>query len=261
MCRERPMPDSLISSDPIIKFYRFIPQCRPPMRADRSVGGTLPTRAFRYCEPVASASAFGWYLFPAMDFTVIWDGSSVVWNYGETDDWYPLERAQFPGFKNHFAGIAPEDVAPFAPTFLSYDPHLHMLQIWSGYVARTRQDWSVLVRPIVNASHSEYYQAFDALIETDRWFGPVFTNIRLTKPKMPIRFRTDFPYLQLQPLHRDVYSDATLNDFQEVRSLSELGDAEWDRFRRTVVKPNTQFPRPLAPYAAATRKRRKQLEP
>jgi hypothetical protein len=67
------MLDAAKNRDSIITFHRFIPQCRPPMRADRSAGGTLPTRAFRYCEPVASASSFGWYLFPAMDFTVIWD--------------------------------------------------------------------------------------------------------------------------------------------------------------------------------------------
>ena len=51
--------DTPIEERSVITFYRFIPQCRPPMRADRSAGGTLPTRAFRYCEPVATASAFG----------------------------------------------------------------------------------------------------------------------------------------------------------------------------------------------------------
>ena len=47
----------------VITFYQFVPQCRPPVRADRSAGGTLPTRAFRYCEPVATASAFGGSFF------------------------------------------------------------------------------------------------------------------------------------------------------------------------------------------------------
>jgi hypothetical protein len=249
------------NSDSIVTFYRFIPEARLPIRADRSAGGTLPARAFRYCEPVASASSFGWYLFPAIDFTVIWDGSALIWNYVGTPDWYPLERAQYPGFRTHFAAKAPTGVASFAPPFLTYDSHLHMLQIWSGYFSRTKDNWSVLVRPVVNVSHADHFQGYDALIETDRWFGPLFTNIRLNRPNVPIRFRTDFPFLQIQPLHRDVYSDATLNDFKVIRDLSQLSNTDWMRFQETVVKPNTQQPRPIAPYAIATRKRRKQLIP
>jgi hypothetical protein len=68
-------PTDPANSSSVITFHRFIPQSRPPMRADRSAGGTLPTRAFRYCEPVASASAFGGYLFPPINFTVVWDGT------------------------------------------------------------------------------------------------------------------------------------------------------------------------------------------
>jgi hypothetical protein len=243
---------------PVITFYRFVPRCRPPMRADRSAGGTLPTRAFRYCEPVATACAFGWYLFPPIDFTILWDGSAVTWTFAGTKDWYPLTSAQFPGFKQHFGESAPAEIAPFSPAFLTYDPHLHMLQIWSGYVAATRADWSLLVRPVVNVSHTEHFRGYDAIIETDRWFGPLFTNIRLTKPNVPIHFRTDFPFLQLQPLHRAVYADATLNDFNVVAGVSQLSADDWARYAETVVKPNTQRPRPLGRYAVAARKRRKE---
>ena len=55
---------------PLITFYRFIPTARYPMRADRSAAGSLPTRAFRYCEPATSAAAFGWYVFPPISFSV-----------------------------------------------------------------------------------------------------------------------------------------------------------------------------------------------
>ena len=244
--------------DPVITFYRFVPQARPPMRADRSAGGTLPTRAFRFCEPVATASAFGWYLFPPIDFSLVWDGSAVTWTYAGTKDWYPLTSAQFPGFKKHFAASAPEKIAPFAPAFLTHDPHLHMVQIWSGYVAQTRKDWSLLVRPVVNVSHSEHFQGYDAVIETDRWFGPVFTNIKLTKPNRPIHFRTDFPFLQLQPLPREVYAEATLNRFEVVADLADLGADAWARYDATVVQPNVQKPRPLGHYAIGVRKRRRQ---
>ena len=51
---------------------------------------------------------------------------------------------------------------------------------------------------------------FEGIIETDRWFGPLITNMRLTKTDVPIDFRADFPLLQVQPIQRNAYDDATL---------------------------------------------------
>ena len=48
------------------------------MRADRAAAGTMPTRAFRYCEAMTSASAFGRYVFPPITFSLMWDGG---WKY------------------------------------------------------------------------------------------------------------------------------------------------------------------------------------
>lgn len=62
------------SSKPIAHFYRVIDEARLPQRADRSAAGTLPTRAYRYCDAVTSAAGFGWWLFPPTDlqFHVGW---------------------------------------------------------------------------------------------------------------------------------------------------------------------------------------------
>jgi hypothetical protein len=49
--------------EPIIcRFYRFIPDAPLPRRSDRSADRMLPTRGYRYCEALATASAFGWYV-------------------------------------------------------------------------------------------------------------------------------------------------------------------------------------------------------
>jgi hypothetical protein len=56
---------------PLATFYRAIPNCRLPQRAARAPAGTMPTRAFRYCEALTAASAFGWYLFPPINFSLI----------------------------------------------------------------------------------------------------------------------------------------------------------------------------------------------
>src|SRR5205807_7363885 len=74
---DQPSPDA-----PFVKFYRFLPGARAPQRADRSAAGSMPTRAFRYCEAMRTASALGWYVFPPMSFKLMWDGANdVVWNY------------------------------------------------------------------------------------------------------------------------------------------------------------------------------------
>ena len=55
---------------PLVTFHRFIPTARLPQRADRSAAGSLPTRAFRYCEPATSASGYGYYVFPPISFSL-----------------------------------------------------------------------------------------------------------------------------------------------------------------------------------------------
>lgn len=65
---------------PIARFYRLIEQAPPPLRADRSAGGTLPVRAYRYCDAVTSAAGFGWWVFPPADLQLLWDGHDVLWH-------------------------------------------------------------------------------------------------------------------------------------------------------------------------------------
>src|SRR3954454_3404698 len=106
------------SNSPIVHFYRLIDEARLPQRADRSADGTLPTRAYRYCEAVASASGFGWYIYPALNFSLVFDGIEIAWTYEGADGWYPLRGAQFPGFQAVFEEIAPEGCKTLAPPFL-----------------------------------------------------------------------------------------------------------------------------------------------
>ncbi len=244
---------------PLIKFYRFVPECRLPQRADRSAGGSIPTRGFRYCEPVTTASAFGWYVFPPMSFSVMWDGGTdIAWTYKGADGWYSLDAAQFPNFARHFDRMAPPDAQGFSPPFLgAMKAPPGGIQLWSGLVARTAPGWSLLVRPPANLARSLGYECWEGLIETDRWFGPLFTNIRLTRTNVPIEFDANFPYLQVQPIHRSSYGEA-LDDVELVTDLGELTAEDWEAFRATVVKPIMENPdRHPGHYATGVRKRRK----
>lgn len=244
-------------AEPIARFYRLIPDCPLPMRADRSAGGVLPTRAYRFCDAVTTASGFGWYLFPPTTLSVMWDGESVLWRYEGEERWLPLSAAQYPDFRRHFDAHAPADIGGFSPPFIGALNEPGIIQIWSGYAIRTAPGWSIQVRPMVNFPGPAGYEMFEGIIETDTWFGPIFGNIRLKRTDTPVVFRRDLPLFHIQPIPQYVYADDTLNAFEVVPDLASFDDADWARYRDTVVKPNIDPERRHGRYAVTARRRRK----
>ena len=240
-----------------IVFHRLIPTARFPQRADRAAAGSLPTRAFRYCEPVVSASAFGYYVFPPISFSLMWDGIGFTWTYEGADGWMKLSAAQFPHFAGYFDERAPAEIRGFSPPFLGALQEPGLIQMWTGLVARTAPGWSLLVRPCANLPRSQPVELFEGIIETDRWFGPLITNFRVTQTNVPVDFRADFPLLQVQPLPREALDEAGLNDYELIGDMAQLQPEDWDDFYDTVVRPNVAEKRPRGQYAAAARKRRK----
>ncbi len=239
---------------PIIQFFRLIEGARAPQRADRAAGGTLSTRAFRYCEAATTAAALGWYVFPAISFRLYWTGKETFWTYRGATAWYPLGAAQFPDFRERFDRQAPPEVKSYSPTFLGALPESGILQVWSGLIAKTRPGWSLVVRGPANLPRSVGYDVFEGVVEADDWFGPLFINIRLTQTDAPIEFDPNRPLFQVQPIQREAYSDATLNNVA-IRELNAMAPSDWAAYHRTVVQPSqASFPR--GANASAVRKRR-----
>lgn len=251
------LDDPKPQTSPRVVFHRMIPTARFPQRADRAAAGTLPTRAFRYCEPVVTASAFGYYVFPPITFSLRWDGSSIFWIYEGADEWMPLTAVQFPHFAAYFDEHAPPEFRGFSPPFLGALQEPGQIQMWTGLIARTAPDWSLLVRPCANLSRRAGVEMYEGIIETDRWFGPLITNFRLTRTDMPIEFRADFPLLQVQPLPRAALDEGGQNNYELVPDMTMLRPEDWDDYYDTVVRPNVAEKRPRGQYAAAARKRRK----
>lgn len=136
------------ANHPVVTFYRAVPDCRLPMRADPAALGTLPTRGFQYCEALRTASSFGWYVFSPIDFTLQWDGSDIIWTYEGADAWYPLQlTAQFPGYRRHFDRMVPKHMRDYSPPFLAATPEPGLIQVWSGLFIESAPDGSMLVRP------------------------------------------------------------------------------------------------------------------
>src|SRR3984885_4423510 len=245
------------SADPIVRFYRMIDKARPPERADRSAAGTLPTRAYRYCTAVTSAAAFGWWAFPPIDLMLLWDGTEIFWQYEGGSDWLPLmPAAQFPGFAARFNAGAPAALQDCAPPFLTALPEPGSLQIWTGLMARTAPGWHLLVRAPANLPAAGGFSLYEGIVETDRWFGPLFTNLRFTRTNVPIRMRADFPLLQLQPVPKFAYPDEPLSSMQFVSDMGGLQANDWADYHSTIVVPNEDPDRAFGGYAVAVRKRR-----
>jgi hypothetical protein len=136
------------------------------------------------------------------------------------------------------------------------------VQIWSGYLAQTAPGWALLARGIANQEKTQPYEDheelwvsppsenYEGIIETDSWFGPLFTNIRLRRTNSPIDFHMHRPLFQVQPLLRDCYRDPSF----EVLEAGDLASGDWRRYEATM-KPNTDNMRAPGHYAVATRRR------
>lgn len=246
-----------MSTEPRATFYRLIDEAVLPRRADRSLEGILPTRATRYCEAVTTASAFGWWLFPPLDFSVLWDGHEIYWHYGEEPEWLPLDAAQFPHFARRFNATAPDFAQGCSPPFLTALPEPGTLQMWTGLFARTAPGWSLLLRPPVNLPQPSSYVAYEGIIEADQWFGPLFVNLRLTKTSAPIRLSRAKPIAQVQPLPREAYAEPILNNTGTVTRLEDWAAEDWSDFDRDIIQPNSVPDHMPGRYATAVRRRRK----
>jgi hypothetical protein len=248
-------------NDELILFHSFYEIDRAPMRADASALGSLPTRAFRYCEAIRKASAFGWYIFPALNFSLLWesDGNGLSWRCDDVKElghWQPLSDAvQFPGQSVAFDNAAPADVRGFSPPWLTRMWEPGHVQIWSGLAARTRAGCSLLVRPVANLPRSGGYEVFEGFIEADRWFGPLFSNVRLTRPDHAVEFRTNWPIAQVQTVPRSVYTDQALDRVVTVRGLDEFTEEDWNDFRQSVVAPSLRPNRSFGEDAVSCRRR------
>jgi hypothetical protein len=249
---------SVRTDNAIVRFYRMIESARAPQRADRSAAGTLPTRAFRYCEAVTTASGFGWWVFPPTELRLVWDGESIFWHYPGAPDWLPLETAaQFPHQAARFDQAAPADLQGCSPPFLTALPEPGAIQIWTGLFARTAPDWSLLVRAPANLPLRAGHSMYEGVVETDLWFGPLFTNLRLTRTNQPVLLQPDVPLAQVQPLPRIAYDDATLDAMDFVPDLAGLQPEDWSDYHRTIVLPNLSPDVGPGRYATAVRRRRR----
>ncbi len=238
----------------MVKFFRILPGSSFPQRADKSAGGTLPVRAYRYCEAVRTASAFGWYVFPPADFNLAWDGVETIWKFAYEDEWTVLDSVQYPDFMRTFNRHCPHDLTDAVPPFITAGAEPGMVQIWSGLFCQTEPGWSLLVRAPANMPRSLNYEHYEGIIETDKWFGPLFINLRLTKTDVPITFDVGYPLMQVQPLQQSTYSEAVFESVDTADGIEAFSPQDWENYRETIARPGLGFAREKGFYAKKIRR-------
>lgn len=251
--------DRTMDQDFTVEFFRLIEDARPPKRAERSAAGYLPSRAMRYCDALTSATGYGYWVFAPMDIRLLWDGEQVFWSYGEDESWSALSgtdsgAVQYPGYATVFDATAPKALRGCSPPFLTALPELGGVQMWTGLLAKTRPGWSLAVRAPVNLPPLPGIVAWEGIVETDIWFGPLFTNFRLTRTNMPVHIRAHAPFLQVQPVPQLAYHDTILGSFA-CSDASTLTSSDWERLGQVLLP----HPDPIVrqgSYAVMVRKRR-----
>jgi hypothetical protein len=239
-----------------LKLFRYFAAAPGPMPADASAVGTLPTRAFRYCEALRLAGGWGYWLFPPLSFSVVWDGDQIKWTSAEREDWQPLQdTGNFPGFPEAWDAECPPDFRGMCPPFLTALPEPGLLQISLGIIATTEPGWLLYMRPPPNFPGVPHTQSYVGAVDGEAYeFGPIFTNLRLCKTDTPIMFQADRPILQLSALPRRLLTEDARLLKRDLVDMKMWTDAEWQGYYRTIVDP---YSRPNRPYGEnATRARR-----
>ena len=123
-------------------------------------------------------------------------------------------------------------------------------------MARTQPGWSLLVRPPANLPRHPGYDVLEGIIETDWWFGPLISNVRLCLTDQPILFHVRRPLFQVQPVPKFAYSGAALKAVETVGGLEKFTDQEWRDLHATLALRNGPEARPGS-YKTEVRRRRR----
>lgn len=229
-----------VDEEGVVSFFRMYPHALPAMKADRTALGSIPVQAYQYCEALCSASSFGWYAFPAADIQLWFDGTDIYVANGQ--EWQKLKSQHLPEVDRWWNSRCPVELVDKAPPFLTYLGIPGYVQIWSGLLVQTVEDWSVLVRPLANVQRSNQFFCFEGIVETDRYGpAPLFINIKLNATDTVIELGASDPLFQVQPVYRKSYERKTLNVFEnremcagDYDDSAVMTEKHWEGYRKTI---------------------------
>jgi hypothetical protein len=112
------------------------------------------------------------------------------------------------------------------------------------------------VRPPVNLPAIPGIVAWEGIVETDLWFGPLFTNFRITRTDITVHMRSQIPFIQVQPVPQLAYREEILAAFA-CSEASDVSAAEWEQLGQVLLPhPDPDHSVRQGLYAVTVRKRR-----
>lgn len=220
-------------------FVRLYPGAPEISKANINSAEHVSSRARRFCGPLNIASSIGWTVYPPIDFDLMWDGSQVYFMFGDYDGWIKVDRALLPDYADMFPQIAPPDAQQCMPMFLEAFPEPGIVQIWTGYAAKTPRGVSTWVRAPINHPMSGHYDVYDAVFATDWWTGGLIVNIRIKKTDVPITFRRHQPLAQILFVDEQYLGTDTSRNVEILAAQPD--DAPfWDSFKSNSIRRNSE---------------------
>jgi len=143
-------------------------------------------------------------------------------------------KAMLPDYEKAFEENVPFEDEYLAPlSFLQARNEMPgIVQIWTGLIARTRPDWSLLVRAPANFPRHPQYDVMEGIIETDWWMGELISVIRLCATNQTIEFKTNKPLFQVQPVPRTAHRDNFLDSAEIVNGMENLSLKDWKEYAK-----------------------------
>jgi len=250
----------ILESKPIVSIFAATASITPPVLADPTVLGSIPHRAAVYCQPLIAATGYGWYIYPPADFDLLWDGDINYWRPAGTDRWSKLHIVQFSEFDKDFVESAPAWASDLtAIPAIAHSPERGLIQLWTGLLIKTSENWSTHIGPLVNYPRLSHFEVFEGIIETEWWFGPLVTPLRITKTDQIIEFRKNRPYCQMKPVLNECFARETLENSSFHVASSYFGDEQWIELKHTLEMRGTNKSERGGYKKEALRRKKKKL--
>lgn len=231
------------------------------MAADRTLHGTAPEGAARFCGPFTHANRAGWWLFPPVDLDITWRGGlefeyEILTEYSDVDAYlveFLLSEEERAAAQRWLHGGRTKF------TWGLVEPGV--VQIWTGAIFQTPPGWGLHIRSPINWGSRDFH-VMEAILETDWLHTDIWLNVMFHTEGQRVSLRRDAwpPIAQLVPVPRQSYdanwrleeetlhrrtaaADRVFADFVDYnnKKFSNGGRQRWSREDPTLMKDSTTY--------------------
>ncbi len=177
------------------------------VKAEKTLHGTAHADGIKFCKPFASSNSLGFWVFPAIDFDLMWK-SDGAFEYRSAETYHPTD---YDLVKSLIRDSDQVDLDKFATpqdgrtkfSFGSVEPGV--CQMWTGVILETPPGWCLQIQSPINFPHRGY-RVMSGVLETDWMQYDIWINLVIEAKDTWITFRRDEfpPIAQLVPIRREV---------------------------------------------------------